>query len=145
MKPRDLPNPSGQIDDLIAKITDWRSATFARVRKVIREADPEIFEEFKYMGTPVWSRDGTIAVANAFKGRVNVTFANGASLPDPKKLFNAGFDGNERRAINFFENDPIDEPALQALVRAAIEYNLTHLKKNRKKAAADPRKKAART
>lgn len=82
VKPKDLPNPSGRIDELIAKITDWRSATFARVRKIIRATDPEIPEEFKYMGIPVWSRDGTIAVANAFKGRVNVTFANGASLPE---------------------------------------------------------------
>jgi hypothetical protein len=133
VKPRDLPNPSGEIDRLIAEIADWRGKTFARVREIIRAADPEIIEEFKWMGTPVWSRDGTIAVANAFKGRVNVTFAYGASLPDPEKLFNAGFDGNERRAINFFENDTINERALKALVRAAIEYNHTHLKKNQKK------------
>src|ERR1035438_3216828 len=102
VKPRDLPNPSGQIDRLIAEITDWRGKTFARVRKVIREADPDILEEFKWRGTPVWSRDGMIAVASAFKGRVNVTFSNGASLPDPEKLFNAGFDGNARRAIDIF-------------------------------------------
>ncbi len=133
MKPKDLPDPSGEIDRLIAEIADWRGKTFARVRKIIREADPEIIEEFKWMGTPVWSRNGTIAVANAFKGRVNVTFAHGASLPDPDKLFNAGFDGNARRAINFFENDEVDERALQTLVRSAIEYNQTHLKKNQKK------------
>jgi hypothetical protein len=136
VKPRDLPDPSGQIDRLIAEIADWRGETFARVRKIIREADPEIVEEFKWMGSPVWSRDGIIAVGNAFKGRVNVTFAYGASLPDPHKLFNAGFEGNARRVINFFENDPIDEPALKNLVRAAIEYNQTHLKKNRKKGPA---------
>jgi hypothetical protein len=87
MKPRDLPNPSAQIDRLIAKIPDWRGTTFARVRKVIRDADPEIVEEFKWMGSPVWSRDGMIAVANAFKGRVNVTFAYGASLPDGQSTF----------------------------------------------------------
>lgn len=142
VKPRDMPDPSGQIDALIAQITDWRGATFARVRQIIRAADPEIIEEFKWMGTPVWSRDGIIAVANAFKGRVNVTFANGASLPDPQKLFNAGFEGNARRVINIFENDEIDERALQTLVRAAIKYNHTHLKKNQKKAPTTAAKKA---
>jgi hypothetical protein len=136
MKPRDLPDPSGQIDALIAEIADWRGKTFARVRKIIREADPEIVEEFKWMGSPVWSCDGIIAVGNAFKGRVNLTFAYGASLPDPEKLFNAGFEGNARRVINFFENDTINERALKALVRAAIAHNRTHLKKNQKKAPA---------
>jgi hypothetical protein len=141
VKPRDLPNPSEQIDRLIAEITDWRGKTFARVRKIIREADPDIVEEFKWMGSPVWSRDGIIAVGNAFKGRVNVTFAYGAKLPDPEKLFNAGFEGNARRVINFFENDPINERALKTLVRAAIEYNQTNLKKNQKKTPAVSRKK----
>jgi hypothetical protein len=136
VKPRDLPNPSGEIDRLIAQIADWRGKTFARVRKIIREADPEIVEEFKWMGSPVWSRDGIIAVGNAFKGRVNVTFAYGAHLPDPDKLFNAGFEGNARRVINFFENDEIDERALKTLVRAAIKYNQTNLKKNQKKTPA---------
>jgi hypothetical protein len=140
VKPKDLPNPSQQIDRLIAEITDWRGATFAKVRKIIREADPEIIEEFKWMGSPVWSRDGIIAVANAFKGKVNVTFAYGASLPDPEKLFNSGFNGNTRRAIDFFENDKINERALKTLVRAAIEYNQTNLKKNQKKTpAASPK------
>jgi hypothetical protein len=148
VKPRDLPNPSEQIDRLIAEIGDWRSETFARVRAIIRAADPEIVEEFKWMGSPVWSRDGIIAVGNAFKGRVNVTFANGAKLPDPEQLFNAGFEGNARRVINFYENDSIDERALQTLVRAAIEYNQTHLKKNQTKKTpatvrASTRKKAA--
>jgi len=145
VKPRDLPNPSGQIDRLIAEITDWRGKTFARVRKIIREADPQIIEEFKWMGTPVWSRDGIIAVANAFKGRVNVTFAYGASLADPEKLFNAGFEGNARRAINFFEDDKINERALKNLVRAAIEYNQKNLKKNQKKAPAARKKAPAAT
>jgi hypothetical protein len=136
-----MPDPSGEIDKLIAAIPDWRGKTFARVRKIIREADPEIVEEFKWMGSPVWSRDGIIAVGNAFKGRVNLTFAYGASLPDPDKLFNAGFEGNARRVINIFENDTIDEHALKTLVRAAIEYNQTNLKKNLKKAPATSRKK----
>ena len=142
MKPRDLPDPSGQIDKLIAEITDWRGDMFARVRTIIRSADPKIVEEFKWMGSPVWSRDGIIAVGNAFKGRVNVTFANGAKLPDPDKLFNAGFEGNARRVINFFENDKINERALKTLVRAAISYNQTNLKKNQKKTPAAARKKA---
>jgi hypothetical protein len=136
-----MPDPSGEIDKLIAAIPDWRGATFARVRKIIREADPEIVEEFKWMGSPVWSRDGIIAVGNAFKGRVNLTFAYGASLPDPDKLFNAGFEGNARRVINIFENDKIDERALKALVRAAIKHNQANLKKNQKKAPATSRKK----
>jgi hypothetical protein len=131
----------GEIDKLIAAIPDWRGKTFARVRKIIREADPEIVEEFKWMGSPVWSCDGIIAVGNAFKGRVNLTFAYGASLPDPNKLFNAGFEGNARRVINIFENDTIDERALKTLVRAAIKYNRTNLKKNLKKAPATSRKK----
>jgi hypothetical protein len=143
VKPRDLPNPSGQIDKLIAEIADWRGKTFARVRKIIRAADPEIIEEFKWMGSPVWSRDGIIAVGNAFKGRVNITFAYGASLPDPEKLFNAGFEGNARRVINFFENDKINERALTNLVRAAIAYNQTNLKKNQKKTPAPSPTKAA--
>jgi hypothetical protein len=132
--------PSKQIDELIAEIPDWRAKTFATVRKTILAADPKIVEEFKWMGTPLWSRDGMIAVANAFKGRVNVTFSYGAKLPDPDKLFNAGYGGNTRRAIDFFEGDKVNERALKALVRAAIDYNQTSLKKNAK---APAKKKAA--
>jgi hypothetical protein len=127
---------SKQVDALIADIPDWRGKTFATVRKTILAADPKIVEEFKYMGTPVWSRDGMIAVANAFKGRVNVTFAYGAMLPDPDKLFNSGYGGNTRRAIDLFEGDKVNERALKALVRAAIDYNQTSLKKNAPKPAA---------
>jgi len=128
-------NPAQQIDDLIADIPDWRGDTFAKIRKTILAADPKIVEEFKWMGSPLWSRDGMIAVANAFKAKVNVTFAYGAKLPDPDKLFNSGFGGNTRRAIDFFEGDKVNERALKALVRAAIEYNQTNLKKNVGKAA----------
>jgi hypothetical protein len=123
---------SEQIDQLIAGIADWRGETFARVRKTILEADPEIVEEWKWMGSPVWSRDGIIAVANAHKGKVKLTFDYGARLPDPDKLFNAGLEGNQRRAIDFFEGDKVNAPALKALVRAAIEFNRN---KPRKKAA----------
>src|ERR1700756_186413 len=123
-------NPSQKIDQLIAELTDWRGKTFAGMRKAILAADREIIEEWKWMGSPVWSRDGMIAVANAHKGKVKLTFAHGARLPDPDRLFNAGLEGNMRRAIDFLEGDKIDERALKNLVRAAIEYNQTKLKKN---------------
>jgi hypothetical protein len=97
--------------------------------KGILEADRVIIEEWKWMGSPVWSHDGIIALANAHKGKVKLTFAHGARLPDPEKLFNAGLEGNARRAIDFFEGDKINERALKNLVRAAINYNQTKLKK----------------
>ncbi|MHA6205963.1 DUF1801 domain-containing protein [Dyella soli] len=123
-------NPSERIDELIAGITDWRGKTFAGIRQVILEADPGIIEEWKWMGSPVWSRDGMIAVANAHKGKVKLTFAHGAGLADPDRLFNAGLTGNARRAIDFFEGDKINKRALKQLVRAAIAYNHARLKKN---------------
>ena len=123
-------NASERIDQMIAGLADWRGKTFAGMRKAILAADPEIVEEWKWMGSPVWSRDGMIAVANAHKGKVKLTFAHGAQLPDPAKLFNAGLDGNARRAIDFLEGDRVDGSALKALVRAAIDYNRRHLKKN---------------
>ena len=99
--------PTERIDQLIAGITDWRGKTFASIRKSILEADHEIIEEWKWMGSPVWSRDGIIAVANAHKKWVKLTFAYGASVPDPDKLFNAGLEGNARQAIDFFKGDKI--------------------------------------
>ena len=123
--------PSECIDKLIADLTDWRGETFAGIRKTILAADGEIIEEWKWMGSPVWSRDGMIAVADAHKGKVKLTFAHGASLPDPDKLFNAGLEGNARRAIDFFEGDRIDEAGLKTLVRAAIAYNQAKVKKKR--------------
>src|SRR5580698_5275807 len=135
-------NPSERIDQMIAELTDWRGKIFAGIRKIILEADPEIVEEWKWMGSPVWSRDGIIAVANAHKGKVKLTFAYGASLPDPDKLFNAGLEGNARRAIDFFEGDKINERALKNLVRAAIDHNQAKLKK---KAAAGTRAKARKS
>jgi hypothetical protein len=130
--------PSERIDRLIAEITDWRGKTFAGIRKSILEADREIIEEWKWMGSPVWSRDGIIALANAHKSWVKLTFAHGASLPDPDKLFNAGLEGNMRRAIDFFEGDKINERALKNLVRAAVAYNQSKSKK--KAPAATPAK-----
>jgi hypothetical protein len=131
-------NASERIDQLIAGLKDWRGKTLAGIRKAILEADPEIIEEWKWMGSPVWSRDGMIAVGNAHKDKVKLTFSHGASLPDPDKLFNAGLGGNAWRAIDLFEGDKINMRALKNLVRAAIEYNQINLKRN---AAAGPRAK----
>jgi hypothetical protein len=133
--------PSEKIDRLIAGITDWRGETFAAVRKAILAADKEIVEEWKWMGSPVWSREGIIAVANAHKGKVKLTFDHGARLPDPDKLFNAGLEGNQRRAIDFFEGDKINSRALKALVRAAIEFNQTKKKASKAAKAKSTRKK----
>ena len=132
---------SERIDQLIAGITDWRGKTFASVRKTILAADSEIIEEWKWMGSPVWSRDGIIAVANAHKGKVKLTFMYGAKLADPDKLFNAGLEGNARRAIDFLEGDKINAPALKNLIRAAIEYNQG---KSKKKATAGTQAKASK-
>jgi hypothetical protein len=128
--------PSERIDALIAGIADWRGKTFAAVRKTILEADKAIIEEWKWMGSPVWSRDGIIAVANAHKGKVKLTFMYGAKLADPDKLFNAGLEGNARRAIDFLEGDKVNAKALKELIRAAIEYNQSRLKKAPAKKAA---------
>ena len=122
-------NPSERIDQLIAGLTDWRGKTLASVRKTILEADREIIEEWKWMGSPVWSRDGMIAVGNGHKDKVKLTFTNGASLPDPDRLFNAGLEGNKWRAIDFFEGDTVNRPALKNLIRAAVAYNQSKLKK----------------
>jgi hypothetical protein len=135
-------NPSERIDQLIAGIADWRGKTFASVRKCILEADREIIEEWKWMGSPVWSRDGIIAVGNAHKDKVKLTFDYGARLPDPEKLFNAGLEGNQRRAIDFFEGDKVNAPALKNLVRAAIAYNQA---KSKKKAPARGKVKSKKT
>ena len=131
-------NPSEQIDQLIAKLTDWRGKTFASMRKAILGADREIIEEWKWMGSPVWFRAGIIAVGNAHKDKVKLTFAHGASLPDPDKLFNAGLEGKVWRAIDLFEGDKINARALKNLIRAAVDYNQT---KSKKKAPVGTRAK----
>ena len=135
-------NPSENIDQLIAKLTDWRGKTLASIRKSILAADREISEEWKWMGSPVWSRDGIIVVGNAHKEKVKLTFAHGAKLPDPDKLFNAGLEGSRWRAIDLFEGDKINERALKTLIRAAINYNQSKLKK---KAPAGTRAKAPKS
>lgn len=132
---------SQRIDKLIAGITDWRGRAFATIRKTILEADSDITEDWKWMGSPVWYRDGgMIAVANTHKDKVKLTFAYGAKFADPDKLFNAGLDGNLRRAIDYLEGDKVDAPKLKALVRAAIAYNQS---KAKKKTPARPKAKKA--
>ncbi len=117
-------NPSQKIDVLIAGLEDWRGKTLAHVRKTILGADKEIIEEWKWMGSPVWSRDGIIAVGNAHKDKVKLTFFHGAKLPDPAKLFNNGFEGNKWRAIDIHEGEKVNATALKALVRAAVALNI---------------------
>src|SRR5262245_30644748 len=121
--------PSEGITKMIARLTDWRGKTLASIRKSILATDHEITESWKWMGSPAWSRDGLIAVATILKGKVKLTFSHGAGLPDPDKLFNAGFEGKVWRAIDFSEGDKISERALKNLVRAAIDYNQTKLKR----------------
>ncbi len=113
---------SEQIDEIIAGLTDWRGPVLARVRKIIHEADPGVTEEIKWRGAPVWSHDGDICVGGAFKDKVELTFPEGARLPDPDRLFNNGLEGKEWRAIDIFEHDEINEESLKALVRAAVDY-----------------------
>jgi hypothetical protein len=135
-------HPSERIDELIAGLTDWRGKTLASIRKSILAADREIIEEWKWMGSPVWSRDGIIAVGNAHKDKVKLTFAHGASLPDPDKLFNNGFGGKVWRAIDLFEGDKINDRALKDLVRAAVDYNQIKLKR---KGSAGPRARVGKS
>lgn len=116
-------NASELIDDLIAGLTDWRGTMFASVRRIIHEADPDIVEEWKWMGTPVWSHDGIVCNANAFKDKVKLTFSQGASLADPDKLFNNGLTGKQWRAIDIYRDDTINERSLKALIHDAVEYN----------------------
>jgi hypothetical protein len=122
-------NPSEEIDDLIAQNQDWRGAALAKLRKTILEVDPEIIEEWKWMGSPVWSLNGIICVGNIFKNKVQLVFMNGAALNDPDKIFNAGLEGNQRRAIDVNEGDHVEEGSLKTLVRAAISYNQAKKKK----------------
>jgi len=114
---------SDKITQRIKELGDWRGEMLARVRKLIHDTDPDIEEEWKWMGTPVWSHDGIVCTGESYKQVVKLTFAKGASLPDPKKLFNSSLDGNVRRAIDIHEGEKINEAAFKQLVRAAIEAN----------------------
>ena len=122
-KPVTAENASALIDERIEELADWRGKTLARVRKLIHDADPAVVEEWKWMGTPVFSHDGVICTGETYKGVVKLTFAKGAALEDPKGLFNSSLDGNVRRAIDIHEGDEIDATALKALVRAAVALN----------------------
>jgi hypothetical protein len=125
-------NPTEEIDSLIAQHPDWRGATLAGLRKTILEVDPEIVEEWKWMGSPVWELNGIICVGNIFKNKVQLVFLNGAALEDPDSVFNAGLEGNQRRSIDVFEGDPVEEGPLKTLVRAAISYNQAKSKTKKK-------------
>ena len=121
-------NASEQIDELIAKLSDWRGTTFANIRKIIKDADPKIVEEWKWMGTPAWYHDGLVCLANAFKDKVKLTFLNGASLPDPDRLFNNGLEGKQWRTIDIYKDDRINEISLKTLIQAAVDYNHAKVK-----------------
>src|SRR6201986_2094541 len=116
-------SPSKLIDARIKELGDWRGETLARIRKLIKQADPDVVEEWKWRGVPVWYQDGMICTGETYKSAVKMTFAKGASLDDPAGLFNASLDGNTRRAIDFHEGDQVDEKALIALIRAAVALN----------------------
>ena len=124
------------IDARIAELGDWRGATLARVRAIVKQADPEVVEEWKWRGVPVWSHDGILCTGETYKSVVKLTFAKGASLKDPAKLFNSSLEGNTRRAIDIRETDKIDEKALKALIRAAVELNEAKPAKAKKPARA---------
>ena len=115
--------PSQLIDARIKELGDWRGETLARVRAIIKQAVPDVVEEWKWRGVPVWYHDGIICTGETYKNAVKMTFAKGASLADPSGLFNASLEGNTRRAIDFHEDDTIDEKALKALIRAAVALN----------------------
>jgi hypothetical protein len=112
-----------EIDRRIAELGDWRGETLSRMRDLIKEADPDVVEEWKYMGTPIWEHDGQICTGESYKDKVKLTFAKGASLKDPAKLFNASLDGKVRRAIDIHEGEEVDADAFKDLVRAAVELN----------------------
>jgi len=116
-------SPSQLIDARIEELGDWRGETLARIRTLIKQADPEVVEEWKWRGVPVWYHEGMICTGETYKSAVKMTFAKGASLEDPSGLFNSSLEGNTRRAIDFHEGDEIDEEALKALIRAAVALN----------------------
>jgi hypothetical protein len=122
------------ISKRITELGDWRGATLGTMRKLIRQADPEVVEEWKWMGTPVWSHDGILCTGESYKDKVKLTFAKGASLTDPAGLFNASLDGNLRRAIDIHEGEEVDESAFKALIRQAVALNSSGKSKPSKKA-----------
>ena len=128
------PPASELISKRIAELEDWRGKTLGRMRKLIKEADPNVVEEWKWMGTPIWSHDGIITTGESYKSHVKLTFAKGASLKDPAGLFNSSLEGNVRRAIDIHEGEEVDESAFKALVRQAVALNSSKKSKSSKKA-----------
>jgi len=124
---------SDLIDARIEQLDDWRGEMLSRLRALIKQADPEVVEEWKWRGTPVWAHDGGICTGETYKSVVKLTFFKGASLKDPSKLFNSSLEGNTRRAIDFHEGDKIDQKALKALIRAAVELNMLSARSRRKR------------
>jgi hypothetical protein len=122
------------ISKRIAELGDWRGETLGRMRKLVKEADPDVIEEWKWMGTPVWEHDGIICTGESYKNVVKLTFAKGASLRDPSRLFNSSLEGNVRRAIDIHEGEEVDASAFKALVRQAVAFNSSVKAKARKKA-----------
>jgi len=131
------------IDERIEQLADWRGKMLAKVRKIIHRVDPEIVEEWKWRGTPVWSPDGIVCTGETYKSIVKLTFAKGAQLKDPSGLFNSSLDGNVRRAIDIHEDDKLDEAALKELIRAAVTLNGESKTKPRAKSASKTKPKAA--
>ena len=132
--PRAGESASDKISNRIAELGDWRGKTLARMRKLIKDADPDVVEEWKWMGTPIWSHDGIICTGESYKQHVKLTFAKGASLKDPARLFNSSLEGNVRRAIDIHEGEKVDEAAFKALVRQAVAFNSAAKSKRKKKA-----------
>jgi hypothetical protein len=127
--PQTSKSPSQLIDARIKELGDWRGKMLSRLRALIKEADPEVVEEWKWRGVPVWSHDGLICTGETYKSIVKMTFAKGAALKDPSRLFNSSLEGNTRRAIDFHEGDKIDEKALKTLIRAAVTLNKSKAKR----------------
>jgi hypothetical protein len=123
-RPASVESASGLIDEKIRELGDWRGKTLAKLRKIIRQADPDVVEEWKWRGTPVWSHGGIVCTGETYKNHVKMTFAKGAELEDPDGLFNSSLDGNVRRAIDIHEGDTVNEAALKDLIRAAVALNL---------------------
>jgi hypothetical protein len=138
-KPVPEESASAFIDEKIKELGDWRGKMLARVRKIVREADPEIVEEVKWRGTPVWSRGGIVCTGETYKNAVKMTFAKGAALKDPARLFNSSLDGNARRAIDIHEGEKVDEAALRDLIRAAVDLNLMSKRKPEARRASSKR------
>jgi hypothetical protein len=128
---RETISPSGRIDGRIRELGDWRGEMLGRVRALIHDADPDVVEEWKWRGVPVWEHDGILCTGETYKAVVKLTFAHGAALKDPAGIFNSSLEGNVRRAIDIREGEKLNEKALKALIRAAIEFNQSKVKKKK--------------